>query len=234
MNNHQQKYQCIFFDLDHTLWDYETNSRDTLFDLYGQYALEKRGVAFDAFHQQFRSVNNQLWNLYDRGLVDSDTIRKERFKQILEAFEAFEETLCAELSEAYLVTCPLKGTLMPYALETLDYLAGKYSLTVVTNGFDEIQQTKLKTGKLLHYFDHIVTSQTAGHKKPSREIFNFALQSNSIRPQEAIMVGDNLITDIGGAKNAAIDAVYFNPEQNGHQEIVHYEISSLAELRQFL
>jgi len=230
-----RKYKGVFFDLDHTLWDYETNSRETLNELYEQFNLQARGVTtLAAFQDKFKEVNTRLWELFDKGLIGSDVIRKERFKQILEPFQAYDEKLSENLSIDYLHSCPMKGNLMPHAIEVLDYLVDKYPLTVVTNGFEEIQNLKLTAGNLHRYFGHIVTSQKAGHRKPSREIFDYALRRNSIAHHEAIMIGDNLITDIAGAINASIDAVFFNPEQTGHEVSVHHEITSLAELRQIL
>lgn len=229
------KYTCIFFDLDHTLWDYETNCRETLLELYAQYDLERKGVQqFDPFHKLFQEVNTRLWDLFDRDVIDSETIRRERFKQTLEPFGAYSETLNKDLSRDFLILCPKKSNLMPYTIETLEYLSGRYNLTIVTNGLDDIQHIKMTAGNIHGYFDHIITAQKAGHRKPSREIFNMALQSNAIACHQAIMIGDNLVTDIGGARNASIDAVFFNPEKTGHQETVHHEISSLAELREIL
>ena len=230
-----KKYKCIFFDLDHTLWDYETNSRETLLELYHGYDLMSKGVEeFDDFLNQFKKINADLWYLYDRGLIDSDVIRKERFKQILEPFQAYEEKLSVNISKDYLHLCPKKGNLMPHALEVLNYLIQHYRLTIVTNGFEEIQQQKLSAGNLHRYFDHIITSQKAGHKKPSREIFECALERNGIKNHEAMMIGDNLITDIGGAKTASIDAVFFNSEEISHTESLDFEIRSLHELRTIL
>jgi putative hydrolase of the HAD superfamily len=224
-------YKCIFFDLDHTLWDYETNSRESLTDLYENFSLKERGVhTVEQFSQAFRNVNERLWDLYDRGLIDSEYIRKERFKQILETFNAYEEELSSKLSFEYLHDCPKRCNLMPHAVDTLQYLSGRYDLTVVTNGFEEIQHLKLSSSNLIHFFDHIVTSQKAGYKKPAREIFEYALRSNDIHAHEAMMVGDNLITDIGGARNAAIDVTFFNPFEMEHNENVHYEIKCLREL----
>lgn len=230
-----KKYKCIFFDLDHTLWDYETNSMHTLHELFAQYQLGAKGISsVDEFFRQFRTVNLSLWDLYDTGKITSDVIRNERFKQILEAFGAYDEQLSQDLSRDYLNICPTKCNLMPGALETIDYLSKNYSLTVVTNGFDEIQNIKLTSGKLDHYFDHIITSQKAGHRKPAREIFDYALKMNGADCFDAIMVGDNLVTDIGGARNASIDAVLFNPDQLNHGVEVHHEIANLEELRQIL
>lgn len=230
-----KKYKCIFFDLDHTLWDYETNSMHTLQELFTQYKLDGRGVTtFDEFFQRFRTVNLSLWEAYDTGKITSDVIRNQRFRQILDAFNAYDEQLSEDLSREYLSICPTKCNLMPGAVETLDYLSKHYSLTVVTNGFEEIQNIKLTSGKLNHYFDHIITSQKAGHRKPAKEIFDYALKMNGADCMDAIMIGDNLVTDIGGAKNASIDAVLFNPDQLDHQAEVHYEITNLEELRQIL
>ena len=229
------KYKCIFFDLDHTLWDYEANSRETLCDLHAHFGLSTRGVQdVDAFCNTFREVNEKLWVLYDNGTIDSEVIRRDRFRLILEAFHAYEEKLSSELSKEYLSCCPAKCNLIPEALETLHYLSTRYNLTIITNGFEETQNRKLTAGNLHQFFDHIITSQTAGHRKPAREIFHYALKQNNVLAEEAVMVGDNLITDIGGARNAAIDSVFFNPGKISHNEAVKYEITMLGELRQLL
>jgi YjjG family noncanonical pyrimidine nucleotidase len=228
-------YKCIFFDLDHTLWDYDTNSCSTLRELYSAFGLQTLGITdCDSFEQQFKKVNLQLWDLYDRGLIGSEVIRRERFKQILQHFNINDEKLCIDLSAEYMQSCPRKGTLLPYALETLNYLSDRYSMTVVTNGFEEVQHIKLTAGNLHRFFTHIVTSQKAGYKKPSREIFDYAMKANNVLPNEVIMIGDNLVTDIGGARNAAIDTVFFNPERVAHDVAVKHEISSLAELQNIL
>lgn len=228
-------YACIFFDLDHTLWDYETNSRETLYELFNAHALAEKGVTdAESFLHEFKRVNAALWVLYDAGKIGSEVIRAERFKQILQTFNAHEDKLCREISHEYLYTCPKKGNLMPHAIETLEYLSGKYKLSIITNGFEEIQNTKLASGKLHGYFDHVVTSQQAGFKKPSKEIFEYTLTRNNIDSRQAVMVGDNLVTDIGGARHAAIDSVFFNYEQVKHDSEIHAEINSLHELCELL
>jgi putative hydrolase of the HAD superfamily len=230
-----KQYKCIFFDLDHTLWDYETNSCDTLKELYVSYGLKICGVNdCDSFERQFKKVNLGLWDLYDRGMIGSEVIRTERFKQILEHFQIFDSKLCEELSVEYLANCPRKAGLIPHAIETLNYLATKYPMTVVTNGFEEIQNVKMTSGNLHQYFQHIITSQKAGNKKPSREIFEYAMKVNGVVSDEVIMIGDNLLTDIGGAANASIDTVFFNPDNIEHTVSVKHEIRSLAELQNIL
>lgn len=228
-------YKCIFFDLDHTVWDYETNSAETLSEMFAEHLLGERGIpSIEKFLTKFNEVNAHLWDLYDRELITSDVIRKERFHRILTSFGIHDPSFCEALSVEYLHRCPRKGNLMPHALETLEYLSGKYQLTIITNGFEEIQHVKLAAGNVDHFFDHIITSQKAGHKKPSRQIFEYARQINNIGFHEAIMIGDNLVTDVGGARKAGIDTVYFNPHGIEHDEAVNYEIRTLHELRLFL
>src|SRR5437879_5871177 len=107
-------------------------------------------------------------------------------------------------------------------------------MAIVTNGFDEIQSTKLSSSGIDHYFQSIITSARAGHKKPAKEIFEFALSESNVSAHEAIMIGDNLLTDIAGAVNAKIDTVFFNPNKIQHQTDVSYEIKTLTELMNFL
>lgn len=228
-------YQHIFFDLDHTLWDYDSNARETLLELYDSYRLSELGINdFAALFSSFCTVNVGLWKLYDHGLINHETIRRDRFRNILAAFGRRDDALADRLSMDYLSICPQKCAVMPEAIETLEYLSGKYRMTVVTNGFEEIQHVKLASGRLRSFFDHIVTSQRAGSKKPHREIFEYALGLNGALPEDTLMVGDNPITDIGGAQNAGIDAVLFNPLNVEHGVPVEYEIRHLKELRAFL
>jgi len=233
-NNGSREYKCIFFDLDHTLWDYECNAREMLGELHQAHNLNDRGIAFDDFHRRFSEVNFELWQLYDNGLINNDVIRTQRFKKVLGHFEVEDEDLNAALSYEYLYGCPKKSNLIPYAKDILDYLAEHYSLTVVTNGFEEIQAVKLLSGNITHYFDHVITSQKAGHTKPAREIFDYALSVNGLQCNEVVMIGDNLITDIGGARNACIDTIFYNPGAVAHSQEVKHEIRCLSELRTIL
>lgn len=161
-------------------------------------------------------------------------VRNGRFKRILNHFEIVDEKLCEQLSDEYLQICPKKANLIPHALEILQYLSEHYQMTIVTNGFEDTQNVKLASAGIHRFFPNVITSQKAGCRKPSRGIFDYAMEVNNAKPEEVIMIGDNLMTDIGGAKNASIDTVFFNPEKVPHQVQVNYEITSLAELQNIL
>ncbi len=228
-------YSAVFFDLDHTLWDYDKNSRETLEDLYSFHRMDRPGGAgFEQFHDAFQNVNLQLWDQYDRGLIDRHVIRHERFQLVLDEMEMVDEALAHNLSEDYLTISPTKKNLINHAIEILDYLMHRYPIFLVTNGFEETQSTKVQSGGIGKYFKEVITSERAGYKKPSKEIFEYALQQSGYSNQETIMVGDNLLTDIAGAANAGIDSVLFNPKKIIHTSDVTHEIHDLLELKEIL
>ena len=230
-----KKYSCILFDLDHTLWDYDANSEETLESLFHQYALREKGItSFPYFFEVFIRVNTHLWELHDRGLIGQNVIREERFHKVLSEAGLDDFPLSLKFSIDYLAELPKKNKLLPHAKETLDYLHPKYPMVIVTNGFDEIQGTKISSAGIQDYFKTVVTSQRAGNKKPSKEIFEFALCEAGHRVDQSVMVGDNLLTDMAGARAAGVDTIYFNPSGKQHKESVTYEITSLKELRTLL
>jgi YjjG family noncanonical pyrimidine nucleotidase len=228
-------YRCVFFDLDHTLWDYETNSTETLAELYTRHNLAHRGASsFHDFIAAFVTINTDLWDRYDRGEIHRDVIRFERFHRIMSAVGVDDLPLSLNFSDDYLAESPRKKNLVPGALDILEYLSPRYPMHIITNGFDEIQRTKVTSSGIEKYFENIFTSERAGYKKPSREIFDFALSEAGHLHHEAIMIGDNLLTDIRGARAASIDHVFFNPSQRAHAETVTYEIHTLGQVKNIL
>lgn len=228
-----KKYEVVLFDLDHTLWDYETNSRETLIELFDQYQLSGRGVEITSFLEAFDRINTELWDQYDKGLLHRDVIRLHRFEKILQAVGVDDHLLSLRLSADYIEHSPKKPNLIEGAREVLDYLFPNYPLVIVTNGFDDVQATKLNSSGIAHYFREVVTSARAGHKKPAKEIFDFALSQHGAQAHQAIMVGDNLQTDIQGAINAHIDTVHFSPHGHENSTATH-KIKRLRELKEIL
>lgn len=230
-----KKYKHILFDLDHTLWDFEKNSKETLIELFQSYELSSLGsFTCEQFCDTFQLVNNQLWHLYNKGEYDQEKLRNERFKLILTQLGVKEVLVPVGIADEYLRLCPTKPHIFPYALDVLKYLQDHYILHILTNGFSDVQAVKLKSAGLTDFFVEVVTSDTIGYKKPSREIFEYLLKKIGAHSSECIMIGDNLETDIKGARNAAIDCIFFNPLGIEHQEETTYEITCLSELKNIL
>ena len=230
-----KKYKAVFFDLDHTLWDYDLNSRETLDELFIEHKVhEIPGVEFGHFHDTFQRVNLQLWDQYDRGFIDRDVIRHDRFKIILTELGSNDQILAERLAEDYSVLSPTKKNLVPNALEVLLYLSDRYPLYLVTNGFESMQTAKAESGGIRKFFQDVITSERAGHKKPAREIFDYTLSIGKIAPEEVVMVGDNILTDIEGATNAGIDSVFYNPRKVESNDVATFEIADLLELKSIL
>lgn len=230
-----KQYTAVFFDLDHTLWDYEKNSLESLTQLHIAYDLYNYGgVSLDKFLNTFKKVNSGLWESYNKGIIDREHIKQNRFKSILESFGIENEGMSKRMSVEYIQLCPQKKHLMPHTIDVLEYLKDKYTLFLLTNGFDDVQTIKLNTSNIAGYFKGMVTSETCGHRKPSKEIFDYTLDQAQSSPEETVMIGDNLMADIRGARKANLDTVYYNPSKNNHKEDTTYEIDCLSQLTNIL
>jgi putative hydrolase of the HAD superfamily len=208
----EMKYRHLFFDLDHTLWDFEANARVTLLELYATLQLEKRGIHdFDLFHKNYLTHNEKLWERYRNGFIKQEELRVKRMWLALLDFKIADELLAKQLSVQFLDLLPTRTILFPYATEILDYLTDKkYELHLITNGFEKTQHSKLKYSGLNKYFKEVITSEGSSSLKPNKEIFNYAFEKTGASPSESIMLGDSIEVDIIGAMNAGIDQVFIN------------------------
>ena len=229
------KYTHIFFDLDGTLWDFETNSHETLLELCNTYNLNKKGISdYEKFIKTYKIHNAKLWDLYNVDKISQQDLRRERFQRSLADFEIHDFKLSQTLGEDYIKVCPRKNRLFPYTFEVLDYLKEKYTLHIITNGFDKTQHIKLEHSNLMPYFNQIVTSQKTGMKKPNPLIFSNALELANAEIAESIYIGDNLVVDILACQSFGIDGMYFNPKKKRHNEDVKFEISCLSQIMEIL
>ena len=208
----KSKYKHLFFDLDHTLWDFEANSRQTLEELYDAYKLALKGVHdFDLFHKNYLVHNDKLWDRYRNGQVKVDELRWKRMWLSLLDFKIADEPLAKEMGVHFLDLLPTRKILFPDTFEILDYLTEKkYQLHLITNGFEKTQHSKLKYSGLDKYFIEMITSEGSNSLKPHKEIFDFAFTKTGAKPEESIMIGDAIEVDILGAVNAGIDQVHVN------------------------
>jgi len=230
------KYKHIFFDLDHTLWDFETNSQHTIRELYDSHALASRGIpSYEAFLKSYEGHNERLWDRYRKGFINRNDLRYKRFSLTFLDFKLADEKLSKAFSEQFLELLPTKTALFPYTVEVLDYLLNKgYPMHLITNGFEATQLLKMKHAGIGHYFTHIITSETAGSLKPYREIFDYAMVKAGTNANESVMIGDALELDIIGAQTVGMDQVYFNPQVPAVDITPTYTIQCLSELKTIL
>jgi len=229
------KYRHIFFDLDRTLWDFDTNSREALKEIHADFQLEREGLTdAAAFTEVYTKINEGLWRAYRLGNVRKKELRSLRFTKTLEHFGCKNPVLGEDLGRAYVALSPQKTALMPGTKEVLAYLAEKYTLHIITNGFDEVQGVKLERSGIAGFFQKVITSEMASARKPDPEVFHLAFARTGAVAGAAVMIGDDLETDISGARGVGMDQVYFNPGRRGHNEEVTYEVSELDELRLIL
>jgi putative hydrolase of the HAD superfamily len=227
----KEHIKALYFDLDHTLWDFETNSALAFKSLFQEF-----DIALDL--HQFLAVyipnNNIYWKRYREGKIDKETLRFERLKTVFDALNfSASNTLIDDLSDAYIQTLPEYNMLFEDAIEMLTALKPHYALHVITNGFRDVQYFKMKNSGLLPFFDTVTDSSSVGVKKPDPRIFKHALQVGQVAPNEAVMIGDNLEADIEGALATGMHAVHFMPLEKKHP--THYtEIEKLSELNVLL
>tara|TARA_B100000902_G_scaffold42234_1_gene49932 strand:- start:26666 stop:27358 length:693 start_codon:yes stop_codon:yes gene_type:complete len=227
------KTKHIFFDLDRTLWDFETNSNITLLELFNNFNLESKGISnADEFINIYKINNERLWAKYREGRISQKYLRSERFHRALLYFGINEESLAEDIGQEYVRICPRKENLLPYSLDILDYLRDKYSLHIITNGFHNVQHIKLKHSRLSKYFDTITTSESVGVMKPNPKIFEYALNAAGACKGESVYIGDDLVVDIIGCQDAGIEGVYFNLDNIDHCENVAFEINCLNSLKE--
>ncbi|TAJ14161.1 noncanonical pyrimidine nucleotidase, YjjG family [Marinilabiliaceae bacterium JC017] len=228
------KYRHIFFDLDHTLWDFKTNSLATLQELFVTYKLSRVFDDFDSFHEKYEKHNLRLWNLYRRGKVTRQALNFDRFYLPFSEAGFDDPVIAGQFGKDYLAISPTKTKLMPYTLELLNYLKAKYTLHIITNGFREVQERKLEMCGIRPYFNKVFISDLIGVQKPNIRFFEYAVKSTNARKKESLVVGDSLEVDIAGAQNYGLDHVFFNSKQISHEKKVMLEISSLKQLFDFL
>ncbi|MFP4555991.1 MAG: YjjG family noncanonical pyrimidine nucleotidase [Bacteroidales bacterium] len=228
------KYKHIFFDLDRTLWDFERNMQITLHEIYERHNLKRNIPSFEDFITSYNLHNERLWKWYQQGQMKKEVLRYKRFELTLKEFGFDNKELAKVVGQEYINESPKKTALIPNTLELLEYLHPNYSLHIITNGFNEVQFTKLKLCGISNFFEKVVTSEISGHHKPRAGAFGYSLSTANAKKRESIMIGDDLHADIIGAKAFGIDQVFFNPKGTAHSEILTYEVKSLRSIMDFL
>ncbi|MFD2601299.1 YjjG family noncanonical pyrimidine nucleotidase [Flavobacterium suzhouense] len=223
--------RAVFFDLDHTLWDFEKNSALAFQVIFEELDIK---VSHQEFNKHYSPINAKYWKLYRDGEITQQELRYGRLKDtfLLIDFTA-DDILLERISQQYIRLLPENNNLFEGAVEVLDYLKPKYSLHIITNGPDEVQERKLKNANIGHYFDTITNSELAGCKKPHAGIFEYALKAANVDRKESIMIGDCIEADVQGAIDCGMEAIFFN-EHNLEAPASIMQINHLLEIKNIL
>ncbi len=227
----KKPYKHIFFDLDHTLWDFERNAEETKREMFDRFQLKDRGIeSFDAFKEIYTGINLALWACYREDTIGKEELNFRRFYDTLCILGINDRNLGESMASAFIEGISAKTYLFPYAKEILEYLFPKYLIHIITNGFEEVQYSKLRNSGMDRYFSSVITSEAAGARKPDPEIFQYAMRKTGAMCDESIMIGDDLEVDIAGARLMGMDQMYVNHDQKQHSEPVTMEVFSLFEI----
>lgn len=225
-----QSITDVFFDLDHTLWDFEKNSALAFDTVFRQNGID---IEMDAFLEHYVPINLKYWTRYRDGLISQQELRFGRLNEAFAAIDmTFEPEIIEKISEGYIHYLPQFNHLLPGAAEVLCYLHGRYKLHIITNGFAQVQYHKLKNATLLDYFTTITDSESAGVKKPNPAIFEHALRVADATCSASIMIGDCIDADVRGALNCGMHAILYNPVACGDRSV--RQIFELTELKSIL
>ncbi|MES2454361.1 MAG: YjjG family noncanonical pyrimidine nucleotidase [Bacteroidota bacterium] len=221
----------IFFDLDHTIWDFDKNAQETLHELYLQYKLEEIGLtSADDFISTYTANNHQLWADYHVGKITKETLRAERFSRTFIQLGVHPEKIPHQFEDDYVRITPYKKNLFLGSEKVLAYLQQKYTLHIISNGFKESTLIKMEVSGLNPYFTNVIISEDVGVNKPDKAIFEYALDKAKARKEESIMIGDSIEADIRGAQGFGMKAIFFNPLNKELPGDVLWQIAHLEEL----
>lgn len=222
----------LFFDLDHTLWDFEANKNEVLKLLWKEQFSGKK-IEFSQFLSAFDGHNEALWADFRNGKVRREDLRWKRFARTLLDLRLPDDKLSTRLSERFLELLPRQKALLPYAVEVLQYCRERrYPMAVITNGFDATQRLKMQAAGIDGYFTEVFSSENCGRPKPHYDIFDLAQKNTGApHPADCLMIGDSLEADILGAQAAGWKTVFYNPAQTAHKASPTHEISCLSELK---
>ena len=223
--------QHIFFDLDHTLWDFDKNSALAFEEIFKEQQLK---IDLEQFLASYTPINENYWKLYRDNKISKEDLRTGRLRDCFESLKYEISPVIIELlSNQYIKFLPAFNNLLADTLETLQYLHAKYKLHIITNGFEEVQHNKLENSKILTFFRTVTTSEEAGVKKPHPGIFNLALEKSGALPSHSIMIGDSYEADIMGAKKIGMHAVFFDYYQR-ETIVPGLKVKKLNELKHYL
>lgn len=227
-----QEIKHVFFDLDHTLWDFEKNSDLTFERIFKEHNIK---IDLAIFLSIYKPLNREFWRMYREEKISKKELRYQRLKTAFDRvnYSVSDDTI-NQMAIDYIEYLPKFNNLFEYTLEILEYLKDKYKLHIITNGFEEVQTKKMTSSNILKYFDKVITSESVGVKKPNPKVFHYALEITSATSSNSIMIGDSVEADIYGALNVGMQVLHCNFENEDINTNDFKSINSLKEIKQYL
>jgi YjjG family noncanonical pyrimidine nucleotidase len=224
----QDKITHIFFDLDHTLWDFDRNSELAFNKIFKK---DHPSIAIQEFIAVYIPINQACWKLYQNDEITHELLRYNRLRH---SFDVLQYTISDEdiekIANEYLTFLPEFNHLFEDAIDVLTYLNEKYNLHIITNGFAEVQHKKINNSNISNYFKTITNSEMAGAKKPNPKIFNHALNLAGANKNNSIMIGDCIDADVNGAISFGMEAIFFNSNNTEVAQNIK-QVNNLAQLK---
>lgn len=229
------KYSTIFFDLDDTLWDTTVNSRESLEEIYHLFSLDKYYPTFEDFYKVYLPHNLSLWDLYEQNRITKQQLMEDRFYTLLQHTGEITKEKGKEMNNEFMSRTASKGKTVEGAKEILEMLKSRCKICVLSNGFIEVQDKKIRNAGLDSYFDEVILSDHIGINKPDTRLFDYALGKMKTTAEKSVMIGDNWHSDIIGAKNSGIDQIWYNPDEEETKGFIPtYTVRKLSEIRNIL
>lgn len=226
------KIKHVFFDLDHTLWDFEKNSDLTFQKIFNTNNIE---IDLSKFLKIYKPLNREFWRMYREDKISKSELRYQRLKTAFDKVNyTISDGIINQLAIDYIEYLPSFNHLFNGTLDILNYLKDKYQLHIITNGFEEVQTKKMKSSNIYQFFDKVITSESVGVKKPNSKVFQYALKATNASARNSLMIGDSVEADIFGALNAGLQAIHCNFENESLKDTNFISVTSLKELKQYL
>ena len=230
-----QRYKNLFIDLDDTIYDFSSASREAFMETYELLHYDRFFDSFNHYYSIYEPYNLELWHIYGEGKITKEELNKRRYSYPLEVVGIKDQELADTFCREALGRIPTKNRLIDGAIELLEYLRPKYNMYILSNGFKELQSHKMRTAGIDKYFDALILSEDIGVNKPNRELYEYALEKTVSKLEESIMIGDMFDTDIVGAANIGMKQIYFNPKKKeSHTFAPTYMVTELLQIKDIL